>query len=167
MKALVAMCRAEAMNQARQYQILIRADGSVRIERQNDPLTAPDKLEEPATHWARTQVLLDDVWVESVQMLPDGPPPIRIVDEQMVFPEPVYELTGVASLEHSAAIEFAPDGLSNSLRWVLRDERGRRVMMTLDGRLGRVQIEDFDSASSDAATRPERLPETDTGKESG
>ncbi len=167
MQALVAMCRAEAMNQGREYQILIRADGSLRVQRQNDPLGAPDKYDAPQIDWVETKVLLDDVWVDSVQFLSDGPPPIRIVDEKIEFPQAVYDLTPVTDYEHPVAIEFAPDGGCNSLRWVLRDERGRRLMLTLDGRLGRVRMEEYDSLAPGEAARPERLPEAETGKEAG
>jgi general secretion pathway protein H len=163
MQALIAMCRAEGMNEARAYRILILADGSLRVECQSDPLK-PEDYAAPRVDWARTTVLLDDVWIEAVQVLPEGPPPIRIVDEKLEFPQAEYDLVPVTEFEQPVAIEFEPGGASNSLRWVLRDERGRGALLTLDGRLGRVMVADWDVLNPGEVRRPEPLAEAKSGE---
>ncbi len=163
MQALVAMCRAEAMNEARAYRVLILADGSLRVECQSDPLQ-PEDYVPPAVDWARSPVLLEDVWVEAVQVLPEGPPPIRIVDEQIEFTETEYDFVDVTAFEQPPAIEFEPGGMSSSLRWVLRDEQGRGLLLTLDGRLGRVRVADWDAIRPDEVRRPEPVSEPQSGE---
>jgi hypothetical protein len=109
-------------------------------------------------------VLLPEVWVEAVQVLPEGPPPIRIVDERLVFPETQIDPVPVVELERPVELNFEPDGTSNSLRWVLRDERRRALLLTLDGRLGRVTVEAWTSVPQDEIRRPERLPDEEEVK---
>jgi prepilin-type N-terminal cleavage/methylation domain-containing protein len=91
MRALIAMCRAEAMNETVCYRIKIRLDGGVRVHRQADALLAPQLYITPRAGWARQDMLLEDVWVEAVQDLPEGPPPIQIIDEKLEFPEMAIE----------------------------------------------------------------------------
>jgi type II secretion system protein H len=157
MRALISMCRAEAMNRTARHQVRIRRDGSVSVRRQADPFRAPHLYITPRAGWARTQILMDDVWVESFQLLPEGPPPIRIIDEDLVFPETEVELTSVEDLELPLEINIEPDGSSNSLRWVLRHEDGRALLLTLDGRLGRMQTEPWEAVPSEDLQRPEPL----------
>jgi prepilin-type N-terminal cleavage/methylation domain-containing protein len=159
MRALLAMCRAEAMNQTVRHQVLFRRDGRVCVKCQADALRAPHLYITPRSGWARVVVLSPEVWVEAVQVLPEGPPPIRIVDERLVFPETQIDPVPVVELERPIELNFEPDGTSNSLRWVLRDERGRALLATLDGRLGRVTIEPWTSVSQDELHRPERVPD--------
>ena len=45
------------------------------------------------------------------------------------------------------------------MRWVLRDAAGRGVLMTLDGRLGRVQVENVESVKAADNARPPKLKE--------
>lgn len=161
LQALVSMCRAEAMNETRTYRIRTRPDGSVRVLCQADALKAPHLYITPPVGWARQQILLSDVWVEGVQLLPEGPPPIRIIDEQLEFPEVEIEPVPVVELPAALDLDFAPDGTCNSLRWVLRDERGSGLLVTLDGRFGRVKIEDWTAVPEGEIRRPEALPEED------
>lgn len=148
MKALVAMCRAEAMNQARQYRITFRTDGRVDVTRQRDPLVAPHEFVAILEDWANTRFLLDGVWVAALQPLRDGPAPILIEDDNIEFTELEDDPTDIAEIEASYELTFQPDGQSSSMRWVLRDTGGHGVLMTLDGRLGRVE-------SAEAADIPE------------
>lgn len=159
LQTLVAMCRAEAMNQARDYRITIRLDGSVRATRQVHPLEAPHLHVPIRAGWAQTVPLLDDVWVEAIQILPEGPPPIQIIDERIEFPEMEIEPVLLDEFDESIKIDFPPDGSCKSLRWVLRDTRGRALLLTLDGRLGRVAVEDWESIPADDVERPEPLPD--------
>lgn len=161
LQALVSMCRAEAMNETRTYRIRTRPDGSVRVLCQADALKAPHLYITPPVGWARQQILLSDVWVEGVQLLPEGPPPIRIIDEQLEFPEVEIKPVPVVELPAALDLDFAPDGTCNSLRWVLRDERGSGLLVTLDGRFGRVKIEDWTAVPEGEIRRPEALPEED------
>lgn len=157
LRALAAMCRAEAMNATCRHRILVRSDGSVRVRRQADPLKAPHLYITPREDWAHVAVLLPDVWVEAVQMLPDGPSPIRIIDDQLEFPETELDPIAVEDLDRPLEINFEPDGTCNSVRWVLRDARGHALLLTLDGRLGRVTIEPWNQAT-DEVRRPAPLP---------
>lgn len=159
LRALCAMCRAEAMNTTAPHRILLVEDGSIRVRRQADPVKAPHLSIEPRDAWARGEVLLEGVWVSAVQILPEGPPPIRIVDEELEFPETVVELIPIEEFEWPVEISFEPDGTSNSLRWVLRDVQGRALMLTLDGRLGRVTMEEWEALSPDEVVRPEPVDE--------
>ena len=159
MRALIAMCRAEAMNETVCYRIKIRLDGGVRVHRQADALKAPQLYITPRAGWAHQDMLLDDVWVEAVQDLPEGPPPIQIIDEQLEFPEMAIEPQRIEEFERPCEINFEPNGNCNSLRWVLRDARGQGLLMTLDGRLGRVTLGEWPAVSLADLQRPPRLPE--------
>lgn len=161
LRALAAMCRAEAMNATCRHRILIRADGSVRVRRQADPLKAPHLYITPREDWAQSEVLLPDVWIEAVQLLPEGPSPIRIVDDQLEFPETELDPVMVEELERPIEINFEPDGTSNSLRWVLRDAGGNALLVTLDGRLGRVTVEPWNRATGEVRRPPVLPPEAD------
>ena len=171
MKSLVTMCRAEAMNGARLYRIEIRADGSLRVRRQADPILAPQIYESVRADWAQRAILLADVWVESVVLLPEGPPPVLVDDELVEYQDREYdydvelEPVLVEEFEESVTIEFRPDGTSDSLRWVLRDVRGRGVEMTLDGRLGRVAIMAVDSLETGSVERPPAIEEEEEEEE--
>lgn len=156
-QALVAMCRAEAMNEACRYRLEFRRDGTLRIRRQLDPLLAPHVYVAVDEPWTRTPPLLAGVWVESVQRLPDGPAPVYIVDENLEFPEMRIEPDAVGNLEADLALDFEPDGSCGSLRWILRDERGRARLLTLDGRLGSVRVEPWEAVPESEAVRPEPL----------
>ncbi len=162
-KTLVAMCRAEAMNEARIYRVLIRSDGSIAVRRQSDPLTAPQTFVPVATDWARLDVQLEDVWVESVLELPDGPPPVVILDNKLQAPDESYYLppdpTLVQQLQQPLVIDFQPDGTCDTLQWTMRDVRGRGVKLTLDGRIGRVTVRDVEGLAADALDRPTPLKE--------
>lgn len=155
--ALIAMCRAEAMNEARAYRIEVHKDGTVRTTAQVDPLTRPAAYELVRAPWTRTEVLLGDVWVEAIEVLPEGPPPIRIVDEKIEFPRVEAELTRVEELEGPVALEFTPDGKTRSMRWLLRHVDGHGLMLTLDGRLGRLNVEPVDALAASDVKRPEPL----------
>jgi type II secretion system protein H len=164
LRTLVTMCRAEAMNEARIYRVEIRIDGSVRARRQLDPLKAPHIFAPIEASWAKIPPLLPEVFVEAVQLMPDGPPPIHIIDDELEMPEmdeeplPVEEFADMPQL---LWIRFTPDGACNSLRWVLRDDWGRARLLTLDGRLGRVNIEPWPGIPPEDVLRPELLEEED------
>lgn len=159
MTTAVAMCRAEAMNDACRYRIRVRLDGSVRVEQQLDPIVAPHVYVPVRASWGRTEPLLPDVWVEAVQLLPDGPAPIRIIDENIEFPEMELEPVPIDEYEFEPTVYFEPDGSCSSLRWVLRDVRGAARLLTLDGRLGRVDWEDWEAVEPDQVRRPEPVEE--------
>ena len=159
MGTLTAMCRAEAMNEARRYRVRMRNDGSIRVEQQFDPIKAPHLWTRVRAPWARTEVLFDTVWIAEVQELPDGPAPIRIIDEHLEFPDMEYDLIPIDELEYEPVVEFEPDGSCNSLRWVLRDARGWGMLQTLDGRLGRVGTEAWDPIPADDVIRPDPVEE--------
>jgi prepilin-type N-terminal cleavage/methylation domain-containing protein len=157
--ALISMCRAEAMNETVRFRIQIPPDGSVRVLRQAHPLHAPHLYITPRVAWARAAFLLEDVWIEAIQLLPEGPPPIRIVNERLEFPETEIEPRPVEEIGVPVEIDFEPDGtMSNSLRCVLRDSRGFGLLLTLDGRLGSVMIEDWPPVPPDQLQRPEPWP---------
>lgn len=166
MKALVAMCRAEAMNNACTYRVIIRQDGTLRVRRQADPIRAPEEFRPVRSDWGQRAFLLDDVWVESVVPLPEGPPPIILEDDELTAYEdrgydfdPELEPIAVGELELPLVIEFRPDGTSDSLRWILRDALGRGVQLTLDGRLGRVATELVDALDPEYVERPDPVEE--------
>ncbi len=156
-KALVAMCRAQAMNESKRYRITLLPDGRMLLTRQRDPLLAPDEYVLVDDGWARIDWLLDDVWVEAVLPLPDGPPPLLIDDDVIEFaefeefPEP---------LEEPFEIDFEPDGSTTSVRWILRTLDGRGRELTLDGRLGRLAAIDAERIDADGLEKPEPV-ETD------
>lgn len=163
LRSLVALCRAEAMNQAVPHRIVFLISGEVHVQRQRDPLRAPHQWISVPAGWANTAPLLDDVWIESVLPLPDGPPPLIIEDDAIEFEEyaeDAYEqLIPVDELEDHVYLEFTPDGRSDSLRWLLREAEGRGLQMTLDGRLGRVFSEPVESVEEYDLLRPEPLTE--------
>lgn len=161
MEALLAMCRAEAMNNARTYRVAIRPDGSVRVQRQFDPLYAPHLFVAVDEYWSEGATLLEDVWVEGVELLPEGPPPYQIIDQELILPEMEVVPTPIEEFEREVAIDFLPDGSCPSLRWVLRDTQGRALLQTLDGRLGRVQTSDWEHVAPEDAVRPEPVEEED------
>lgn len=167
MRALVAMCRAQAMNEARQYRVVFDLDGSVGVLHQKDPLNAPEEFVSVAADWARLPYVLDEVWIEGVVDLPDGPAPIEVEDELIEFEE--YDLQPVVleQLEEPVMIEFAPDGSSNSVRWSFRDAFGHGREMTLDGRLGRIDVVDLDPVSRDELQRPKRERRTTPADDRG
>ncbi len=154
-QTLIAMCRAEAMNGAKQYRIEIRPDGSLAAWEQVDPILAPHLHNPVRGAWGRTQVLLPDVWIAAVQTLPDGPAPIKVIDEELEFPEMEIEPIPIEEFEDPLYVDIAPDGACPSLRLVLRDDMGRAVLLTLDGRLGRFLVEDWERIPEEEVTRPE------------
>lgn len=153
MQGMIAMCRAEAMNQSTRYRLEFRLDGTVRVLRQADPVLAPHLYIRPKVDWANSP-LLKDVWVEALQRLPEGPPPIRIIDEKLVFPDMEIEPEPIETFDEPVWLDFAPDGTCRSLRWVLRDAAGRGLLLTLDGRLGRVKVDPWPAVSPDELVRP-------------
>lgn len=159
MRSLVTMCRAEAMNQTVRYRVRIRPDGTVRVLRQADALKAPHLYIRPPVDWVQTEILLPDVWVAAIQVLPEGPTPVRIIDDKLEFPETELLPIPVEELERAIDIDFEPDGTTNSLRWVLRDVRGKGLLLTLDGRLGRITTDEWPNVAPEDATRPEAWPE--------
>jgi type II secretion system protein H len=160
-RGLVAMCRAEAMSTTTRYRIKIRRDGRLRVQQQADAVKAPHLYITPKVDWAQTDVLLESVFVEGVQVMPEGPPPIRIIDDKLTFPDLKVELTPVAELERPLLIEIEPDGTSGSARLVLRDTNGRAMLVTLDGRLGRVTTEDWTPVAPHEVDVPKPLDERD------
>ncbi len=160
LQTLIVMCRAEAMNETVRHRIRIRPDGTLRVLRQADPLKAPHLYIRPRVDWAQTPVLLDDVWVEAIQLLPEGPPPLLIINEKLEFPDAVIEPVPLEEAGGPLDLDFEPDGtVSNSLRCVLRDTRGVGLLLTLDGRLGRVTIEDWKMLLPEDVRRPDPWPE--------
>jgi Tfp pilus assembly protein FimT len=156
LKTLVAMCRAEAMSDMRCYRITFRQDGSMKLRQQLDPIAHPEVFIPVQKDWANLAFLLEDVWIESICPLPDGPPPVQVQDELMVFEDMQrdFEPIEIEKFDHPIDITFSPDGTSKSLRWTMRDQTGRAFQMTLDGRLGRVAIEDVASLKPDDVERP-------------
>jgi len=155
-RSLIAMCRAEAMNNARRYRVTIRLDGSMELRQQFDPVARPQVYVPVAADWARLPFLLEDVWVESVALLADGPAPVLVEDEIEQFEdmERDFEPVPIEDFEQPIHIYFQPDGTCSSLRWVLRDALGRGVQITLDGRVGRVLSEPVDLVPADMLRRP-------------
>jgi prepilin-type N-terminal cleavage/methylation domain-containing protein len=161
MRSLVAMCRAEAMNQSRMYRVAIHPDGTLKVEQQVHPIRAPQLYGRVRSDWVRLAILLDSVWVESVTPLPEGPPPVLLDDEVVEYEDRGYdydlELEPIPMEEYDGPvlIEFRPDGTSTSLRWVLREQQGRGVEMTLDGRLGRISVVPVEPLDPESVERPE------------
>jgi prepilin-type N-terminal cleavage/methylation domain-containing protein len=162
-RAMVAMCRAQAMNEGRIYRLEFRLDGTIRLRMQYDPLDHADTFVRVTADWARLPALLPNVWVAELIELPEGPPPILIDDEEELdfetYEEEDYLPEPLDELESPVRIDFQPDGTSSSLRWVLRDTRGRGMQMTLDGRMGRVQWFKLDPIDPETQYRPEPTPE--------
>ena len=159
-KALLGMCRAQAMNESRRYRIVFHTDGTIEVRRQLDPLVAPHVYVPARAPWARTDVLQESVWVESLLLLPEGPPPLLVEDETIEFVEFDEEPQRVEEREADFELDFSPDGVSPSLRWVVRASDGRGVRLTLDGRLGRLEIVPTERLEQDAR-RPEPRPVKD------
>lgn len=159
MKSLVALCRAQAMNDSLVYRITFELDGTVSVQRQLDPLTAPDQFIDTPPNWSDLDYVLQDVWVAELQELPDGPAPILVQDDEIQFdPNLILEPVPIAQVEKALTLDFDPDGSCPSFRWILRDKRGRGVMMTLDGRLGRIAVEP--QAVVEGLTKPEQTKES-------
>jgi prepilin-type N-terminal cleavage/methylation domain-containing protein len=156
MNTLIQMCRAQAMNETRRYCISFWQDGSIELTRQRDPILAPHEYFRFQEPWANTQVLLENVWVESILPLPEGPAPMDIQDDLVEFKQLNLEPTRISDLEQPFALYFEADGISPCLQWTLRDDAGRGIRMTLDGRLGRVKIDPV-KLISDGLERPDRL----------
>ncbi len=156
-KSTIAMIRARSMTDTRTHRLIFRRDGVIRISAQQDPVLAPDRFVPIAADWARGEVLLDGVWVAEVSPLPDGPPPVEIEDDIIPFDDLEPEPTPIDELDPKHIIPFYPDGRSGSARWVLRDEDGHGLRMTLDGRLGRVIIEDAPKLDPAEFERPTKL----------
>lgn len=154
MKALIAMCRAEAMNQARRFQVTFRQDGNVRVYVQEDPILAPQSFIACDRDWARGPFLLENAWIEAVQALPTGPAPVFVDDEAIQFTTLDEQPVPVTALEKPLVMNFEPDGSSGSVRWILRDAEGRASLVTLDGRLGRVVVEHAESVDARSLHRP-------------
>lgn len=157
LKTLVQMCRARAMNDARRYRIELVQDGSLRVTRQRDPLYAPQQYVKFRDQWVRMAFLLEDVWVESALPLPEGPPPLDIQDDLIEFDEFQEDQTPIDQFARPLAIDFETDGTSNSARWILREAGGRGVQMTLDGRLGRIDVESVDRKDPESLDRPQPI----------
>ncbi len=164
-KALIAMTRAEAMNQTRRYCLTFRQDGSIRLSRQRDPLTAPHEFLPVREPWALREVLLPEVWVAALEPLPQGPAPILVQDDQIEFTQIESEPVPVTELEAPHQFFFEPDGTCPSMRWILRDETGRGRLVTLDGRTGRLTAEPVATLSGRETVRPARLAEPDEEEE--
>jgi len=158
MSTLIAMCRAEAMNEACRYRVIIRPDGSVKAKRQLDPVLAPHAYVSIDDYWGESP-LVGEIWVESVEVLPEGPAPYRIIDEELILADMEVEPVPVEENEHDIHLDIEPDGSTPSARWVLRDEHGYSLLQTLDGRLGRVQTEDWMFVPPEDLERPEPLEE--------
>lgn len=142
MKTLVALCRAQAMNDSVVYRITFELDGTVSVQRQLDPITAPDQFIDVPPNWSDLDYVLDEVWIAELQSLPDGPAPILVQDDEIEFdPNQVLDPVPIEQIEQPLTLDFDPDGSCSSFRWILRDKAGRGMMMTLDGRLGRIAVE--------------------------
>lgn len=162
MRSLISMCRAEAMFQSRVMRIGFRTDGSLRIDAQIDPIYAPDFFTPVNEPWARQEVLLEGVWVNALHLLPDGPAPLNIDnnDQLEVIEELVKEPLPIESFASTQWIRFSPDGSAESAKWILRDKFGRAIRLIFDGRMGRVTSETLDPQTLDEAIQPVPLDET-------
>lgn len=165
LKALIAMARAEAMNQTCRYCLTFREDGSIALSRQRDPLSAPHEFVRVREPWALREVLLPEVWVAALEPLPQGPAPILVEDDEIEFTQLESEPVPVTDLEAPHELYFEPDGTCPSMRWILRDQAGRGRLVTLDGRTGRLTSEPVASLPGKEVVRPARLPERDEQEE--
>ncbi len=156
---LIQMCRARAMNDGRAYRITFRTDGTLLVTRQRDPLYAPEQFVKFRESWAQLAFLLEHVWVEALLPLPEGPPPIDVDDNLIEFEEFQQDPTPIDQMDEEFHLDFETDGTSNSARWILRDAGGRGVQMTLDGRLGRVDVKSVDPEDPESLERPEPVAE--------
>lgn len=161
-KALMGMCRAQAMNESRRYRVIFGLDGNIRVLRQRDPITAPDAYDPVADDWADMQFVLEEVWVEAILKLPEGPPPLQIEDDKVEFTEIAESPPKIEELDEPVTIEFTPDGASESIRWVFRDTLGRGRRVTVDGRIGRFAVDEVDRLPEDQVHRPRRDGKTGT-----
>lgn len=154
-KALFGMCRAESMNEARRYRITFGRDGDIRATRQRDPLSAANQYDLVEAEWAQTDVVLPEVFVEAVQKLPEGPPPLLIESDKISKSELAEDPPLVDQLDEPVYIEFGPDGTCESICWVFRDTLGRGRRVIVDGRLGRFELEDVPLLAPEQVKRPE------------
>ncbi|MCG3126837.1 MAG: hypothetical protein CHACPFDD_01692 [Phycisphaerae bacterium] len=152
-RAAIAMCRAQAMNESRRYCITFKPDGSLFLTRQKDPLLAPEEYVLVGDGWAAHPALLDDVWIEAVQALPQGPPPLDAEEDDELV-ELLDKIDEPVPLEANFEIFFEPDGTSTSSRWILRETTGHGRKLTLDGRLGRVYVEEVEKLPEEDVRRP-------------
>jgi hypothetical protein len=65
----------------------------------------------------------------------------------------------IEEFEYDVPVDIRPDGSCPSLRLVLRAESGHAMLITLDGRLGRVLTEDWEMLPPEDVIRPEPLDE--------
>lgn len=165
-RAMLAMCRAQAMNNAVQYRAEIQQDGRFKLLRQVDPLVAPNEFRLVRESWADQEFPLPRVWVESVQELPDGPTPILLEDELEIVDELIVDPVPITDLESPLVLDFRPDGESTSAEWTLRHQDGRGLKMVLDGRVGRVTVEPVEPLNPDEVSMPERIPLTEAERAS-
>lgn len=155
MKGMISMCRAQAMGEGRRYRLRVHRDGTLDVTRQLDPLIAPHLNGVIRADWANIEMLIGDVWIESVQPMPEGPPPLNVEDDKLDLTKyDEGEPTPVAEMERALEIWFEPDGTSSSVRWTLRHVEGSGIRMLLDGRLGRITADSADWAN--ARGRPQR-----------
>ncbi len=170
-RAIIAMARAEAMNSGHRYQMLFRRDGEIEVRRQVDPIDAPDMFVPVREPWATYAGVFQDVWVDEFIELPDGPPPLESDEDDEVYEEwddeeVLAEPTPIIELLDPLIVEFTPTGTSNSLRWTLRNTRGIGVELTLDGRLGRLHVnEQIASLDESEVFRPDPIPEDELEEE--
>lgn len=157
MNALIQMCRARAMLESRQYRITIRQDGTLHVTRQLDPLLAPQVYFPVRRSLTDVEPLLEKVWVESLEPLPDGITPLFFDVDEIRFADIQPDPTPVTDLEAPYDITIEPDGACPTLRWTLRDAEGFGLKLTLDGRLGRVNIEPAERIDPGAAAQPEAI----------
>lgn len=156
-RSLISMARASAMNDALRYRVTFESDGTLSVTRQKDAITAPHEYIPVAQAWAVTEFVLPSAWIDRARVLPHGPPPLNVEDELVEFETDNTEPLELARFEEAPFIDFQPDGSSMSARWILRDKRGLGFQMTLDGRLGRVAIQEIDPLPKDEATPPKRM----------
>lgn len=161
MRAMIAMARAEAMNEARRYRLTFFQDGTIRLDRQRDALLAPHEYLRVRDAWMAQEILLEGVWVAALQPLPEGPAPILVEDDDIEFTEIEEDPPSITEIEASAEIYFDPAGVSDSARWDLRDAEGRGIRLTLDGRLGRVTMEQLAAVSPADLPRPDRIDQAE------
>ncbi|HMQ16051.1 MAG TPA: prepilin-type N-terminal cleavage/methylation domain-containing protein [Phycisphaerae bacterium] len=161
LRTTIAMARAQAMTEARRYRLVFFADGTVRLDRQRDPLLAPHEYLRVQEAWTAQVVLLDSVWVAALQPLPQGPAPILVEDDEIEFTQFDEDPAPIASFEVPVEIYIEPSGASDSARWDLRDAKGRGLRMTLDGRIGRVVTEPLDPVDPRQIERPPRMAAAD------
>lgn len=168
-RAMVSMCRAQAMNQTRVYRLEFRLDGTIRPRVQFDPLDHPESFVLIDADWGRTPILFDDTWVADLLALPDGPPPIIIEQEDELdyetYEEEEFEPLPIEEFDEPVYVDIQPDGTCDSLRFVIRDQKGRGMELTLDGRTGRVNWYEVESEDPESLIRPEPFTEQEEEEE--